>query len=518
MENKWTETKIKFALDKIFKEHKRCLSFTELKKEGYTGLLSVVCRKYGGVRRAWINFGYEPVGIPKDNRYYNNIENIKIEINKFIDKYGHFPMARELRDLGQNSLVSAICKIARGFYNLRNKMGYMHPYIYECDDGHFCDSRNEVKVDNWLNKNGIRHKRNCKIGVYSADFGIAEKDKTIIEVLMFDYNENCSSKFGLKYINKYKTKKSYYSSEKYKVYEVFPQFCEDDNMLDEEMFLILNAIKKEIKQNQLELSSSTSTQSKTKPKFYWNVWTNVENCLFDAFVKNGGEPPRLADLPMPLQRGIQKHHGGYRKTLNKFGLQVHVKKKKVKSGYYQNIDNVINDIKPIIQMLGHFPSHKEFYEYKIGFLYAQIKKYHDIEQIAQNMGHIYNSSATKGYWSNKANLIKEMKPIALEIGGIPTVQILRKKGRNDLAHFERYITRKELSMVLNLPLIQMRKPRGYWNDTNNMIKELKIVIDQLGEVPKSLSELKAIGRNDIAHGIIRYYSSLEEILKKIKQN
>src|SRR5690606_13368924 len=92
-------------------------------------------------------------------------------------------------------------------------------------DNHFCDSVQEVIIDDFLSTNKIEHQRGVRLEfgdvVCCPDFIVG--DNIIVEVLMVDYNSELGkSKVKRRYVDKYLRKKKAYLENKQKLFEIFP--------------------------------------------------------------------------------------------------------------------------------------------------------------------------------------------------------------------------------------------------------------------------------------------------------
>lgn len=125
---------------------------------------------------------------------------------------------------------------------------------------------------------------------------------------------------------------------------------------------------------------------------------------------------------------------------------------------------------------------------------------------------IFFDKKSPGYWANPYNLKKELLPLIKQYGKIPSINILREIGRNDIegAIISIYGSYRAVATAIGLDYNNYQKPQRYWQDIKNIEEELKPVIKKYGYIPGK-SELKRIGKEGVVAAIETYHKSLKEV-------
>lgn len=104
--------------------------------------------------------------------------------------------------------------------------------------------------------------------------------------------------------------------------------------------------------------------------------------------------------------------------------------------YWSNIDNLLIRLIPICKELGRFPSRRELNERNLGFLSRPIDKHGGTAKIAKVLGYSYylyraplNGRKPCGYWNDTNNILKALKKLIEELGHFP----LKREMPNNLS-------------------------------------------------------------------------------------
>ncbi len=111
---------VKKVLEDIIKEIGDFPTCSQLIKLGYSGLSTGIQQYHGGIRNVRKDLGYE--NETKPNGYWKEWSDVKKEINKLKKKLGHFPTSTEIIELNA-SLCAGIKKYHGGIQKIREKMG-----------------------------------------------------------------------------------------------------------------------------------------------------------------------------------------------------------------------------------------------------------------------------------------------------------------------------------------------------------------------------------------------------------
>jgi transposase len=249
---------------------------------------------------------------------------------------------------------------------------------------------------------------------------------------------------------------------------------------------------------------------------------------------NSGVPKR------EIARVLGVSEGTVYRWVKELGLKP---RQEQKHGYW-SFKTLEKELKRVIDDLGHFPSCTELREMGRHDLVNVIRKYGGFHEVRRKMG--YRSVCKPpNYWTLE-NLKKELEPIIEELGRFPMVPELTKMGRYDLCNairkhggFKRLaklmgrkrkgdlfaerlkklwnegLSQREIARILGvneatvykwvrkLGLRPRWKPFGYWEDFENLKRELENVIEELGRFP-SQAELNRMGRSSIYYAICKH--------------
>ena len=91
-----------------------------LRCNGYNYISGALAKYHGGINSVRVEMGYKsPIRLPG---YLKNWQNIEIELKNIIKQLGHFPTQKELRELGQSSIATAISAYHGGIIFVKNRM------------------------------------------------------------------------------------------------------------------------------------------------------------------------------------------------------------------------------------------------------------------------------------------------------------------------------------------------------------------------------------------------------------
>ncbi len=187
------------------------------------------------------------------------------------------------------------------------------------------------------------------------------------------------------------------------------------------------------------------------------------------------------------------------------------KRRKIKpNGYWQNLDNVEEELQKIINHLGHFPTTQEIMAHNSTITSVMVKYHGGVTKVRELMGY-GQLRKPNGYYHRKSNIKKELETIMAELDGeFPSERKLREKHSGLAAA----IIRKHggFNKVREwYGLEPLRQPDGHWEDFENVRTELNTIIAKLGHFP-SKTELNEIN-SGLASGIYKYHGCLREIGK-----
>ena len=205
--------------------------------------------------------------------------------------------------------------------------------------------------------------------------------------------------------------------------------------------------------------------------------------------------------PIITPKGIKNKALIHRMVAAKKGLERTLRKPMVRREPKWTDETIIEELKKIRAELGHFPTAK-----KLGV----IGRNDLVHAMGEHGG--FNKFRTLlkekiiyvdvGFWTDET-VIEELKKVRTELGYFPSDSELRAMDRSGLTHaiskrggFNKFRT------LLKEEIIQV--DAGFWTD-ETATEELKKVRTELGHFPSD-SELRVIGRGDLANAISRYGS------------
>ncbi|MED1863226.1 hypothetical protein P4V41_07140 [Fictibacillus nanhaiensis] len=149
-----------------------------------------------------MNINWNEVCSVNFNNHYKNFENVKTEINSFINTYKRFPHKKEIiKELG---IQQRDIDYHGGIYELKRKLNYLDDKDLVDDNGFLNGSRLEYLVAQYLIHNEIPYKREQRPfpkneGYYRSDFCIESVDGKVFHVELWGFRENDVSGIGKRY-------------------------------------------------------------------------------------------------------------------------------------------------------------------------------------------------------------------------------------------------------------------------------------------------------------------------------
>ena len=173
-----------------------------------------------------------------------------------------------------------------------------------------------------------------------------------------------------------------------------------------------------------------------------------------------------------------------------------------------NKELLINELKNIEQIIGHFPKQKELYNMKRSDLVNAISRNGGINKFRDYFG--YESAIKPNNYWNEKNVEKSLKDIIEQLGHFPTQSELINMNRHDLiGAYNRYGGLPKFRILLGVEL--PKKPDGYWTE-KIIIRKLKELISTIGHFPThneiDIYDYKGLAATIMRHGGINKYRKL----------
>ncbi len=246
---------------------------------------------------------------------------------------------------------------------------------------------------------------------------------------------------------------------------------------------------------------------------HWKDFDNVRDTLEEIIAKTKEFPSteQLKELGYNgLVTGISDYHGGIRNVRELMGYKNEIKP----DGYWKDWSNLKKEINKLKKKLGHFPTSTEMRKNGQVSLAVGIKEYHGgIIKVREKLG-IKENKKLSGYWNSFENVDYELKPIIKKLKHFPTQAELIKLGKSSLAMAIGKYHGGINNVKERLGYEIARKSHGYWNDFENIKKELETICNNLEESP-SQRYLESIGRQDLISAIGKYHGGLLKVKEKL---
>lgn len=155
-------------------------------------------------------------------------------------------------------------------------------------------------------------------------------------------------------------------------------------------------------------------------------------------------------------------------------------------GYWQDIENIKLELKPIIDKYGCLPSRTTLQQRGLGSLINAIdQQYGTFENLAKELNIPYKfRKRTNWYWLNSENIKKELDEMINSLGRFPSAEELRKANMHGLLNgiFAFYGTFQNACIQMGYEL-SPNKSKGYWRNLDNVLEEFDKVVQNHKSIP-----------------------------------
>lgn len=182
--------------------------------------------------------------------------------------------------------------------------------------------------------------------------------------------------------------------------------------------------------------------------------------------------------------------------------------------YWQNFENVKNEIQNIMKQLGYFPSKTELTKIGFGSLSTAIQKYHGgIKKIREIMG-FKSERLEKGHWKNIENVKMAITDLETKLGRFPTISEISKNGYSGMvrAIIKEHGGYSAVRVIMGKRVIQ--KPDGYWKKWENVENVIQELAEILGHFP-SEDDMRKSQYSTVANAIREHYGGMREVKKRM---
>ena len=235
-----------------------------------------------------------------------------------------------------------------------------------------------------------------------------------------------------------------------------------------------------------------------KPKGYWQNWENAREELTRLIEELGHFPTSREFRGLSrnsLAKAIWRDHGGITMVKEKMGH----KDTQRPRGYWKDWDNVERELKGLVVKLGHFPTQKELYENNLsGLPLALDRHYGGISRVRERMG--YGSvKRPAGYWQDWNNVGKELAGLIGELGHFPTSEEAGGGLRMAITRYYGGFLKVRERMGHGT-----KKHYGYWGVWENIEREVKGLVNELGHFP-IYAEVRASSLSGLIDGLRKHH-------------
>ena len=246
-----------------------------------------------------------------------------------------------------------------------------------------------------------------------------------------------------------------------------------------------------------------------KPKGYWENFDNVQKEINPLLLKYGRFPSNnemTFEGKSSLARFIGKYHGGIIEVAKSLNVPTYDERIGRNKKNTWNEANVLIEFKEYINKknIDYFPSRYEIS--KAGSnIYTGITQvfgsYQNFKKHLFSIGFTLLKKPKEIKWTFDS-AIKELEPIVKELGYFPSQSDLDKLNKKGLRG---YISKNNIldslknhfNVESKLRKNTVSRPSGYWDKTENVLRELDKVFNDFGRIPNN-KELLELGYGSLA--------------------
>lgn len=257
---------------------------------------------------------------------------------------------------------------------------------------------------------------------------------------------------------------------------------------------------------------------KIKPMGHWDDFTNVEIAL-SAYIEVYGTPgvmPTALELHKAgynsLVSAITQKYDGFSAVAERLGLALSYVAKP--GGYwddFSHIEHAIHEFNEGRGTPGVMPTGGELRKVGRDDLASAITNHRGFPALAEQFGLRYTNTAKPAqYWDDFSNVERELLGFIAEKGTpgmMPTSADLKGTGRLDLGFaINKHGGFARVAALLRLQLSYEKKPDGYWDDFENVERELLDFMTEQGTpgIMPTNKDLADAGRSDLNFAINKH--------------
>jgi hypothetical protein len=317
------------------------------------------------------------------NGFWDDIDNVRLYLEKVIEKVGRFPTQKEMFKLGHGSLPNAVLTHYGSVYNARRDFGFKEtenkPFGYWKEWGNVESVLKEVinEIGHFPTRDELNQMGN---GSVSAAIGAHFGGMHEARIKMGFEQKRRKNGYWQNPKNILDEARNFLSENP--EYEILP----GDKVLRRLGQSPLAAAKCFYPGGARQLREDLGEQSAIRPVGYWKDFDNVKKALGKLESQLGHFPVEreLRELKYNgLASAISEYHGGIISVKEKMGFST----TRVPNGHWKDFGNVESKLLEICDELGHFPTHEELYDSGNGGLSQSLHQYGGIWAVRKRMGY-----------------------------------------------------------------------------------------------------------------------------------
>ncbi len=246
----------------------------------------------------------------------------------------------------------------------------------------------------------------------------------------------------------------------------------------------------------------------------WN--SNIIKSELSAIISVVGHFPTQSEL-IVLKRHDLLNAIGRNGGLSSFCLDMGFCLRRKSAGYW-NDETILNELRILIDNIGHFPVQRELHQLKMSSLLTAMLRNGGTDKYKQKLGYtLYKNH--RGYWSEE-KIYNELEQLIKKLGHFPSYNevLLNKKCLISAIGVSGGFTKYRKLLNCSLP----KNQNGYWTK-ENIKKELLVYINKYGDFPTS-GDLRKRGHTKLlsaiseSHGINWFCTEMGYVIKKNSTN
>jgi hypothetical protein len=185
-------------------------------------------------------------------------------------------------------------------------------------------------------------------------------------------------------------------------------------------------------------------------------------------------------------------------------------------GYWKEINNIIKELKSIVDDLGYVPSTKYLSKNGYSTLARGIEKYHSMCEIKKIFGEEDSIRKNLKDYSNFEVLKDEYFNFYKKLGRIPRCTDFSIFNKSYIlnAIIKYFLSYSNFKFLVGVNVHQ--RPDGYWKNHDNLILEAQKIIKEFGYLPPS-SFLNDNGYSTFVNSVYLHYSSFNQFRRSLNQ-